>query len=78
MVNVESRHHVDGCRAIITKWIASARGLANSPAHPCGKFAPPNPPGTEIIGRFTPDYKWLKPSGILSPNSGKKKNLPGG
>ncbi|HYZ84917.1 MAG TPA: aminopeptidase, partial [Bryobacteraceae bacterium] len=35
-----------------------------------------NPAGTEIVAEFTPDYKWLKTSGIISPH--KWGNLPGG
>jgi leucyl aminopeptidase (aminopeptidase T) len=34
------------------------------------------PAGTDIVGEFTPDYRWLKTSGIISPN--KWGNLPGG
>jgi leucyl aminopeptidase (aminopeptidase T) len=35
-----------------------------------------NPAGTDIVGHFSPDLKWLKTSGIISPN--KWGNLPGG
>ena len=35
-----------------------------------------NPAGTDIVGRFSPNMKWLKTSGIISPN--KWGNLPGG
>lgn len=34
------------------------------------------PAGTEIIAEMTPQYKWLKTSGIISPD--KWGNLPGG
>jgi leucyl aminopeptidase (aminopeptidase T) len=34
------------------------------------------PAGPEIVGRFSPGLKWLKTSGIISPN--KWGNLPGG
>ena len=32
--------------------------------------------GTDIVGQFSPDLKWLKTSGIISPH--KWSNLPGG
>ena len=35
-----------------------------------------NPAGTEIVARFSPQLKWLKTSGIISPH--KWGNLPGG
>ena len=35
-----------------------------------------NPAGTDIVGRFSPQLKWLKTSGIISPH--KWGNLPGG
>ena len=35
-----------------------------------------NPAGTDIVGRFSPHLKWIKTSGIISPN--KWGNLPGG
>jgi aminopeptidase len=35
-----------------------------------------NPAGTDILGHFSPNLKWLKTSGIISPN--KWGNLPGG
>jgi len=35
-----------------------------------------NPAGTDIVAQFSPDLKWLKTSGIISPN--KWGNLPGG
>ena len=34
------------------------------------------PAGTDIVARLNPNYKWLKTSGIISPN--KWGNLPGG
>src|SRR6185369_7467800 len=35
-----------------------------------------NPAGSNIVGQFSPNLKWLKTSGIISPN--KWGNLPGG
>jgi aminopeptidase len=34
------------------------------------------PAGTDLVAELTPDYKWLKTSGIISPD--KWGNLPGG
>ncbi len=34
------------------------------------------PAGTDIVAEMNPDYKWLKTSGIITPN--KWGNLPGG
>jgi aminopeptidase len=75
MVNIDRRIMLEGMRAdflevdrISTKvWrmASAARSIrATTPA------------GTGITAELTPEYKWLKTSGIISPN--KWGNLPGG
>ncbi len=75
MVNIDRRIMLEGMRAdfaevdristLVWRLAASAREIRAT-----------NPAGTEIVGRFSPDLKWLKTSGIISPH--KWGNLPGG
>jgi leucyl aminopeptidase (aminopeptidase T) len=75
MVNIERRIMLEGMRADFKKvdelsvrvWdiaTASHQVRARTPA------------GTDIVADINPNYKWLKTSGIISPN--KWGNLPGG
>jgi leucyl aminopeptidase (aminopeptidase T) len=75
MVNIERRIMLEGMRADFKKvdelsvkvWeiaTASHRVRARTAA------------GTDIVADLNPNYKWLKTSGIISPN--KWGNLPGG
>jgi aminopeptidase len=75
MVNIERRIMLEGMRADFEKvdalsvkvWeiaTASHRVRARTEA------------GTDIVAHLNPNYKWLKTSGIISPN--KWGNLPGG
>jgi leucyl aminopeptidase (aminopeptidase T) len=75
MVNIDRRIMLEGMRADfaevdristqVWKMASEARDIrATTPA------------GTEIAGRFSPQLKWLKTSGIIDPN--KWGNLPGG
>jgi aminopeptidase len=75
MVNIERRIMLEGMRADFHKvdelsmkvWeIATA-------AH---KVRARTQAGTDIVADLNPDYKWIKTSGIISPN--KWGNLPGG
>ena len=75
MVNIERRIMLEGMRADFNKvdelsvkvWdIATA-------AH---KVRARTAAGTDIVADLNPNYKWLKTSGIISPN--KWGNLPGG
>lgn len=75
MVNIERRIMLEGMRAdfeevdrISTRVWKLASGAKEIQAT--------SPAGTDITGRFSPDLKWLKTSGIISPN--KWGNLPGG
>src|SRR4051794_6319023 len=75
MVNIEPRIMLEGMRAdflevdrlSVQVWQMASRAR---------EIRATNPAGTGIVGLFTPDYKWLKTSGIISPN--KWGNLPGG
>ena len=75
MVNIDRRIMLEGMRAdfdevdristAVWKMAGAAREIHAT-----------NPAGTDIIGHFSPHMKWLKTSGIISPN--KWGNLPGG
>lgn len=75
MVNIDRRIMLEGMRADFNEvdristqvWqMASAARIIRAATDA----------GTDITGRFSPDLKWLKTSGIISPN--KWGNLPGG
>jgi len=75
MVNIDRRIMLEGMRAdfeevdrISTQVWRMASGAREIRAT--------NPAGTDIVGLFSPRMKWLKTSGIISPN--KWGNLPGG
>ena len=75
MVNIDRRIMLEGMRAdfdevdrISTQVYQMAGGAREIRAT--------TPAGTEIVGRFSPHLKWLKTSGIISPD--KWGNLPGG
>ncbi|HKY31637.1 MAG TPA: aminopeptidase [Candidatus Polarisedimenticolia bacterium] len=75
MVNITPRIMVEGMRAdfgkidSLSRWVheraAGARSLTAS-----------TPAGTRLTASFSPDIRWLKTSGIISPD--KWANLPGG
>jgi aminopeptidase len=75
MVNIDSRIMLEGMRADFDEvdrisqqvWELASRAK---------EIRATNPAGTEIVGQFSPKLKWLKTSGIISPN--KWGNLPGG
>lgn len=75
MVNIDRRIMLEGMRAdfhevdrISTK-VWQMAGKAR-------EIRATNPAGTELHSTFSPDLKWLKTSGIISPH--KWGNLPGG
>ncbi len=75
MVNIEKRIMLEGMRAdfvrvdeLSTKVLALASAARVIRATTAA--------GTDIRAELTPDYKWVKTSGIISPN--KWGNLPGG
>lgn len=75
MVNIEPRIMLDGMRADflevdristqVWRLAAAAREIRATTAA-----------GTDLLGRFSPQLKWIKTSGIISPH--KWGNLPGG
>jgi leucyl aminopeptidase (aminopeptidase T) len=75
MVNIEKRIMLEGMRADfdeVDRISTQVWKLAST----AREIRATNPAGTAITGRFSPDLKWLKTSGIISPN--KWGNLPGG
>ncbi len=75
MVNIDRRIMMEGMRADfgevdrISTEVWRMAGAAR-------EIRARNPAGTELVGRFSPHLKWVKTSGIISPN--KWGNLPGG
>jgi leucyl aminopeptidase (aminopeptidase T) len=75
MVNIEHRIMLEGMRAdyeAVDRISSRVWAMASE----AREIRAATAAGTEITGRFTPRYKWLKTSGIISPN--KWGNLPGG
>jgi len=75
MVNIDRRIMLEGMRADYTE-VDRISTQVWQMASTAREIRATNPAGTDIIGRFTPNYKWLKTSGIISPH--KWGNLPGG
>src|ERR1700683_1710596 len=75
MVNIDRRIMLEGMRADfaevdrISTQVWQMAGAAK-------EIRATTPAGTEIVGRFSPQLKWVKTSGIISPR--KWGNLPGG
>lgn len=75
MVNIEKRIMLEGMRADFEQvdqlsmrvFDIASRARTIRATTPCG---------TDIVGTMNPDYRWVKTSGIISPN--KWGNLPGG
>ena len=75
MVNIDRRIMLEGMRADfgeVDRISTQVWQLASA----AREIRATNPAGTDIVGRFSPHLKWLKTSGIISPN--KWGNLPGG
>ena len=75
MVNIDRRIMLEGMRADFTE-VDRISTLVWQMASTARVIRATNPAGTDITGLFTPQLKWLKTSGIISPN--KWGNLPGG
>jgi leucyl aminopeptidase (aminopeptidase T) len=75
MVNIDRRIMLEGMRADFAEVdrISTQVWQMASKAHTIRAVTAA---GTDITGRFSPNLKWLKTSGIISPN--KWGNLPGG
>jgi aminopeptidase len=75
MVNIDRRIMLEGMRADfnevdrISTQVWQMAGAAK-------EIRATTPAGTHLVGRFSPDLKWIKTSGIISVN--KWGNLPGG
>src|SRR5207248_2497242 len=75
MVNIDRRIMLEGMRADYAE-VDRISTQVWQMASAAREIRATNPAGTDIVGRFTPAYKWLKTSGIISPH--KWGNLPGG
>jgi len=75
MVNIEPRIMLEGMRANFLE-VDRISIQVWQMASQAREIRATNPAGTDITGLFTPNYKWLKTSGIISAN--KWGNLPGG
>jgi leucyl aminopeptidase (aminopeptidase T) len=75
MVNIDRRIMLEGMRADFDEVhrISTAVWQMASRAR---EIRATNPAGSNIVGTFSPNLKWLNTSGIISPN--KWGNLPGG
>ncbi len=75
MVNIERRIMLEGMRADFEQVDALSVRVFDI-ASKAKTIRACTPVGTDITAAMNPDYKWLKTSGIISPN--KWGNLPGG
>lgn len=75
MVNIDRRIMMEGMRADFAE-VDRISTLVWQMASSAREIRAANPAGTDMTGLFSPDLKWLKTSGIISPN--KWGNLPGG
>jgi aminopeptidase len=75
MVNIERRIMLEGMRADFNK-VDELSVKVWEIATASRKVRARTAAGTDIVADINPNYKWLKTSGIISPN--KSGNLPGG
>lgn len=75
MVNIEKKIMLEGMRADFLKVDELSVRVMNIVTK-AQTIQAKTPAGTDITARLTPEYKWLKTSGIISPE--KWGNLPGG
>ena len=75
MVNIDRRIMLEGMRADFEE-VDRISTQVWQMASAAREIRATNPAGTDILGTFSPRLKWLKTSGIISPN--KWGNLPGG
>jgi leucyl aminopeptidase (aminopeptidase T) len=75
MVNIDNRIMLEGMRADFDE-VDRISTQVWKMASAASKIRATTPAGTDITGQFSPRLKWLKTSGIISPN--KWGNLPGG
>jgi leucyl aminopeptidase (aminopeptidase T) len=75
MVNINRQIMMEGMRADFREVDALSRRLIERARH-AQRIACRTPRGTDFEGEFSPKLKWLKTSGIITPE--KWGNLPGG
>ncbi|HEY2017591.1 MAG TPA: aminopeptidase [Bryobacteraceae bacterium] len=75
MVNIDRRIMLEGMRADFDE-VDRISTQVWQMASAAREIRATNPAGTDIVGHFSPQLKWLKTSGIISPH--KWGNLPGG
>ncbi len=75
MVNIDKRIMLNGMRADFNKVDELTLRVMNI-VNRAKTIRATTPAGTNILAELTPDYKWIKTSGIISPD--KWGNLPGG
>lgn len=75
MVNINRQIMLEGMRADFEE-VDRISTQVWQMASTASKIRATTPAGTDIIGQFSPQLKWLKTSGIISPH--KWGNLPGG
>jgi len=75
MVNIDRRIMLEGMRADFDE-VDRISTRVFEMASAAREIRATTPGGTAITGRFSPRLKWIKTSGIISPN--KWGNLPGG
>jgi leucyl aminopeptidase (aminopeptidase T) len=75
MVNIDRRIMLEGMRADFDEVDRISQRVWQL-ASTAREIRATNPAGTDITGKFSPNLKWLKTSGIISPH--KWGNLPGG
>src|SRR5205807_10392033 len=75
MVNITRQIMLDGMRADFRAVDAHSQRLVER-ARQARKIKCSTPAGTDFVGEFSPALKWLKTSGIITPD--KWGNLPGG
>src|SRR5437879_819853 len=75
MVNINRQIMLEGMRADFRQVDALSRRLIERARH-AERITCRTPHGTEYVGEFSPKLKWLKTSGIITPE--KWGNLPGG
>jgi leucyl aminopeptidase (aminopeptidase T) len=75
MVNINQQIMLEGMRADFNRVDALSRKVMDIVTQ-ADKIVARNPAGTDIVAEMNRDYKWVKTSGIISPD--KWGNLPGG
>ncbi|HBY58685.1 MAG TPA: aminopeptidase [Solibacterales bacterium] len=75
MVNITQQIMLDGMRADFRRVDELSSKVFDIASH-SHSIRATTPVGTDIVARLNPEYRWLKTSGIISPN--KWGNLPGG